>query len=56
MKKPDHPMEKYEDALFELLLDRVAEQEGLALMAEAQRLNDDPSVQIPEGLDRKCLK
>ena len=55
MKNPNRLMEQYEDALFELLLDQVAEQEGLELMAEAQRLNDDPSVQIPEDLDRRCL-
>ncbi len=45
---------QYEDALFALLMDEIAEQEGQELLAEAERLNEDPDAAIPEELDAKC--
>lgn len=49
-------LEQYEDAVFSLLMDEAAEQEGQALLAEAERLNNDPDAGIPEELDKKCRK
>lgn len=48
--------EQYEEAVFALLIDEATEQEGQELLAEAERLNNDPDAAIPEELDRKCRK
>lgn len=48
--------EKYEEALFTLLMDEIAELEGQVLLKEAERLNKDPNAAFPERLDRKCWK
>ena len=49
-------MEQYEEALFELLMDGIAEQEGKELLFELERVNNDPSIDIPEMLDRRCRR
>lgn len=46
--------EQYEESIFALLMDEVAEKEGHQLLAEAERLNNDPNAAIPETLDKKC--
>lgn len=48
--------EQYEDALFALLMDDIADEEGKALLEENERLKHDPSAAIPEELDKKCRK
>lgn len=47
-------LEEYEDALFKLLMARLAEEEGKSLLDENKRLNDNPEAAIPESLDKKC--
>lgn len=53
MDRYDQLYEKYEDALFALLLDQVAQDEGARLFEENERLRRDPNAGVPESLDRK---
>lgn len=46
----------YEDALFTLMMDSVAQSEGERLLRENARLNQDPDAALPEPLLRRCLK
>lgn len=48
--------DNYEDALFALLMDEFAEQEGQRLLEENERLKQDPAMSIPEELDKRCIK
>lgn len=47
--------EDYEDALFAVVMDQIAEEEGRQLAAEAKRLEEE-GFQVPASLDEKCLK
>lgn len=47
-------MEKYEDALFAILMDQVAEEEGKLLLEENERLKENPEAGVSEMLDRRC--
>lgn len=49
-------LDNYEDALFALMMDEFAEQEGQRLLEENERLKQDPSATIPPDVDRRCLK
>ena len=40
--------ERYEDAMFTLLMDEVAHQEGQEQLEWKKQLNDDPSAALPE--------
>lgn len=48
--------EQYEDAYFALLMDAVAEKEGVRLDELNDQLNQDPSAAVPEEADRRCRK
>ena len=48
--------ERYEEAMFALLLDDVAEEEGQELLKLAEELNHDPDAAVPEELDQSCKK
>lgn len=48
--------ERYEDALFALLMDEIAEKEGALAREENERLKNDPSAAVPEDVDRRCLQ
>lgn len=48
--------EQYEDALFALLMDEVAEVEGKKVLEENRRLRDSGEVVIPEETHRRCLR
>lgn len=52
MERRDRLYENYEDALFALLMDKVAEEEGARLFAENERLKNDPDAEVPESFDR----
>lgn len=56
MKTREQQQEKYEDALFALLMYDVAELEGRRAEEENERLRNDPNARVPEDLDRKCLQ
>lgn len=48
--------EQYEDAYFALLMDAVAEKEGVRLEELNDQLNRDPSAAVPEEADRRYRK
>lgn len=56
MTRREQLHENYEDALFALLMYEIAEEEGAELLAENERLKDDPSAEVPEQTDRLCRK
>jgi len=47
---------QYEDALFTLLISEAAEAEGEQLLAEAERLNQDPAAEVPEAVSERCRR
>lgn len=48
--------ERYEEAMFALLMDSVAEEEGRELLKQAEMLNRDPNAAVPQELDHRCRK
>ena len=55
MTRMDKLYEQYEDALFNLLMARVSEEEGKKALEENARLLQDTSEEVPESLYRKGL-
>lgn len=51
MSRREKLMENYEDALFAILMDKVAEEEGARQREENKRLMDDPEAEVPEEID-----
>lgn len=49
-------VERYEDALFALLMDEVACQEGERAIQLNEQLNQDPQFALPEDLQKKCKR
>ena len=47
-------LEQAEDAYFEVVMSAYTEQLGAEYLAEAKRLNADPTFDYPEELDQKC--
>lgn len=45
-----------DDALFRVLMNRVAEHEGAAALARNAQLNQDPNAALPPALEKKCQK
>ncbi len=54
MTKHDHLMEQYEDALFALLMDGVAEAEGEEALLLNEVLMKDPTAEVPEEINKHC--
>lgn len=54
MTRREQLWENYEEAVFALLMDEVAEEEGKKLLEENERLKQDPSAAIPPEVDRRC--
>lgn len=48
--------EQYEDALFALMMEEYAQDEGTRLRQKEQQLKDDPDFQVPEDLEAKGLQ
>ena len=48
--------ERYEDAMFAILMDEVAHQEGQEQLEWKEQLNDDPSAALPEEVRKKGEK
>lgn len=46
----------YEDALFALMMDSVVQSEGKRLLAEKERLEQEPDAALSEALQRRCMK
>ena len=55
MTRLERLYENYEDALFSLLMEDVAEAEGRAALEENERLKSDPSAALSKGLRRKLM-
>lgn len=49
-------LQEYEDALFALLMEEVAQAEGEAALALNERLLSDPDAAMPESMQRRCEK
>ena len=56
MTKRELLEEQYEDALFALLMDRVAISEGQKAIEENERLKSDPNAAVPLSAQRKCVQ
>lgn len=56
MNRREQLQEKYEDALFALLMEDMIEEEGARLRAENERLRQDPDATVPEAVNKRCLK
>ena len=54
MNRRDELQERYDETVFALLMNEIVELDGADLLAEAERLNNDPEAAIPEALDAKC--
>ena len=54
-EEKEYLYEKYEDALFALLMDQVAIAQGKWAIEEKKRLDEDPSARIPAEVDRRCM-
>lgn len=48
--------ENIEDAIFALLMEDLAEQEGKRLVEENEQLKQDSSAKVPDALDKRCRK
>lgn len=55
MTRREQLQEQYEDALFALLMDDLAWQEGERLLEENERLKNDPGAAVPEDAMKRCL-
>ena len=49
-------LERYEDALFALLMDELSVAEGKRLLEENERLNEDPAFEVPQQANQRCLR
>ena len=56
MTRQEYLMDRYEDALFSLMMDKVATQEGEKALLELERLQKEETNSVPDALHRKCLK
>ena len=56
MTRHEQLLENYENALFALLMDEVAQQEGEKLREENRRLQADPEAAVPPQTERRCLR
>lgn len=52
----DRLYEQYEDALFEWIMNEVAEAEGEKLLRENEELMKQSSTTVPDSLTKRCLK
>lgn len=56
MTRREMLVEQYEDALFALLMDEVAEAEGQKALEENQRLRESGELVVPDGVRQRCQK
>lgn len=55
MTRHEQLVENYENALFELLMEGVAEREGEQIGKENERLKNEPDFAISPVLDKRCM-
>ena len=56
MHEQEKLYEQYEDAVFALLMDKVAEENGKKLLQQNEELLADPDAAVPETLSKRCLR
>lgn len=56
MNRREQLQDRYEDALFALLMDEIGEIEGKVAIEENERLKNDPTFFIPEDVDKRCMQ
>lgn len=56
MQEQEKLYEQYEDAVFALLMDKVAEENGKKLLQQNEELLADPDAAVPETLSKRCLR
>ena len=56
MTRREELQKAYEDAMFALLMDYVAESEGKKALEENRALQEDPDAEVPQEVRRACLK
>ncbi|WP_369282026.1 DUF4367 domain-containing protein [Oscillibacter sp. GMB15532] len=56
MTRQEQLRERYEDALFALMMDQVAISEGKKALEENERLKNDPSAEVPEAVSMRCQR
>ena len=56
MRRNETPRERYEDALFALLMEDMLEEEGRKALEENQRLKQDPDAAVPPEMRKRCLR
>lgn len=56
MDRREELQDRYEDALFALLMDGMAVDEGKKALEENERLKNDPAAEVPEEVDKRCRK
>ena len=56
MGKQERLQEQYEDALFALIMNKIATAEGEWAIEEIERLKNDPAAAVPEELDKRCMQ
>lgn len=56
MTKHERLQEQYEDALFALLMEEFAAEEGKSALEENERLKRDPAFDVPQDVRQRCLK
>ena len=56
MHEQEKLYEQYEDAVFDLLMDKVAEENGKKLLQQNEELLADPDAAVPETLSKRCLR
>lgn len=54
MRDREELRERYEDALFAMMMDELASAEGEKALEENARLQEDPDAAVPERTDKRC--
>lgn len=54
MTKRDQLIDQYEDAVFALVMDKIAASEGEKYLTLNKQLKDDPAAEVPEGVRRRA--
>ena len=56
MDRHERLRERYEDALFAIMMDELAASLGQEALEENERLNSDPTAAVPERIDKRCMQ
>lgn len=56
MKREDELQQEYEDILFKIMMDRVAQAEGARLLEENQQLLEAPDAEVPQTVQKHAYK